>query len=247
MRYIIQFSYDGSLFAGYQRQPLKRTVQGCLEEAMYFINNKQKTVVCATGRTDKGVHAKCQYAHVDVNVTITPYKLKRALNSHLPKDIHVISTFVVPDDYHVRYHVLQKTYQYRLNMGEYQPLERNYCYQHNYLLDVAKMKEAITYFIGVHDFRAFVTENALKENCVRHIMDASIMVDEKNPMEIIFQFVGDGFMRYQVRNMVGLLIKVGNGKIEPIVVKEILDSKVRGKHGCRAPACGLCLVDVKIL
>ncbi len=243
MRYVIHFSYDGTNFSGYQAQPGKRTIQGCLEEALLKINNHKKTVITATGRTDRGVHAKEQYAHVDIQVEITPYKLKRALNSNLPEDIHVIDTKVVDDTYHVRYHVLRKEYQYRLNMGEYNPLMRHYVYQYNYTLDVDKMRKAIKYFEGEHDFRAFVTENKEKENCIRNIEVALIQQEQE---ELIFTFIGNGFMRYQIRNMVGVLLKVGTGKIEPIVVKEILDSKVRGKHGAKAPACGLCLMRIEL-
>lgn len=246
MRYVIKFSYDGTLFSGYQLQPNKRTVQGCLEEALQKINNGKYSSVVATGRTDKGVHALEQYAHLDVDVNITPYKLKRAFNSHLPDDIHVIETYEVDNDFCVRYQVISKKYEYHLNMGEYNPMRRNYCYQHNYALDIDKMKEAISYFVGVHDFRAFVTENVLKENCVREIFEASIEHDSFYPEEIIFTFVGNGFMRYQVRNMVGILMKVGTGKIAPSVVKEILDSKIRGKHGSRAPAEGLYLKEVHL-
>lgn len=246
MRFLIKFSYDGTDFAGYQRQPGLRTIQGCLEEAVLKINNQIPVVITATGRTDKGVHALEQYAHLDLNVAITPYKLKRALNSNLPDDIYVMDAKEVADDYHIRQHVVQKTYQYRLNMATYNPLRRHYVYQHNYDLDVKKMQEAIVYFVGTHDFRAFVTENYLKENCIRTIQEAYITYDSYYPGELVFTFTGDGFMRYQIRNMVGLLLKVGNHKIEPLVVKEILDSKVRGKHGCRAPSCGLCLVKVEL-
>jgi len=246
MRYVIKFSYDGTLFCGYQLQPGMRTVQGCLEEALQKINNGKHSPVVATGRTDKGVHALEQYAHLDIDVSITPYKLKRAFNSHLPDDIHVIEASIVDDDFHVRYQVERKTYEYHLNMGEYHPMRRNYCYQHNYVLDVDKMRKAISYFVGVHDFRAFVTENILKENCVREIFEVKIERDPFYQDEIVFTFVGDGFMRYQVRNMVGLLIKVGTGKIDPFVVKEILDSKIRGKHGAKAPAEGLYLKKVNL-
>ena len=245
MRYLIKFSYDGSNYCGYQIQPGLDTIQERLEFAATKINNGKKTDVVSTGRTDKKVHALCQYAHLDVDVTITPYKLKRAMNSNLPDDIHVIKAWRVSDDFHARYNVIEKEYHYMLNMGEYNPIERNYVYQYNYKLNVEKMNKAIKYFIGEHDFRAFVTENEDKENCVRTISDACVLVDENNSDKIIFKFIGDGFLRYQVRNMVGLLFKVGQEKIEPLKVKEILDSKSRKKNGVTAPAEGLYLVNVR--
>lgn len=244
MRYLIKFSYDGSNYAGYQIQPGLDTIQKRLEDAVKIVNNNISSPVVSTGRTDKKVHALCQYAHVDISVSITPHKLKRALNSNLPDDIHVIETFRVKDGFHARYNVKEKEYNYILNTGEYNPLERNYVYQYNYNLNLDKMNEAIKYFIGEHDFRAFVTENETKDNCVRTIKKAFIKKDKVNPEKYIFIFIGNGFLRYQVRNMVGLLFKVGQEKIEPIKVKEILESKSRKKNGVTAPAEGLYLVNV---
>ena len=244
MRYLIKFSYDGSNYSGYQIQPGLNTIQERLEFAATKINNNTKTCVVSTGRTDKGVHALSQYAHLDIDVIITPYKLKRAMNSNLPDDIHVISAWKVKDDFHARYNVVEKEYHYILNQGEYNPIERNYVYQYNYRLNVEKMKEAIKYFEGKHDFRAFVTENIDKVNCIRTITSAKICVDVNDPEKIIFKFIGDGFLRYQVRNMVGLLFKVGQEKIEPSKVEEILESKSRKKNGVTAPSEGLYLVNV---
>lgn len=247
MRYLIKFSYDGSNYAGYQIQPNLDTIQQRLEDAATKINNDKKTDVISTGRTDKKVHALCQFAHLDIDVSITPYKLKRAMNSNLPDDIHVIQAWRVNDDFHARYDVLEKEYHYVLNMGEYNPIERKYVYQYNYKLNVEKMNEAIKYFIGKHDFRAFVTENENKENCVRTITSATIEYDKNDSNKIVFKFIGNGFLRYQVRNMVGILFKVGQEKIAPIKVKEILDSKSRKKNGVTAPAEGLYLVNVHYL
>lgn len=244
MRYLIKFSYDGSAYSGYQIQPGLDTIQERLELAARKINNDVKTDVVSTGRTDKKVHALSQYAHLDINVEITPYKLKRAMNSNLPDDIHVIKAWRVKDDFHARFNVVEKEYHYILNTGEYNPIERNYVYQYNYQLNIDKMSEAIKYFIGEHDFRAFVTENETKDNCVRTIKYASVEKDVSNPEKYIFKFIGDGFLRYQVRNMVGILFKVGQEKIEPSMVKEILESKSRKKNGVTAPAEGLYLVDV---
>ncbi|MBQ6404967.1 MAG: tRNA pseudouridine(38-40) synthase TruA [Bacilli bacterium] len=242
MRYLIKFSYDGSNYAGFQTQKGLNTIQEKLEEAASIVNNHQKTPIVATGRTDKGVHALCQYAHVDIGVNITEKKLKRALNSNLPEDIHVIETKVVDDSFHARYQVKEKEYQYKLNMGEYNPLERNYVFQYNYKLNVEKMKEAITYFIGEHDFRAFVTDNKEKDNCIRKITKANI---EKKDNQLTITFKGNGFLRYQVRNMVGVLIKVGEEKISPETVEKIIESKDRTKAGKTAPPEGLYLVNIK--
>lgn len=241
MRFLIKFSYDGSSYYGFQRQKGKETIQEKLEEAITKVNNGKKTNIVATGRTDKKVHALSQYAHADIDVNITEQKLKRALNSNLPDDIHIIETKIVSNNFHARYDVLEKEYQYKINLGEYNPLERNYVFQYNHTLDIDKMKEGIKYFIGEHDFRAFVTDNKEKENCIRTITYAKIN-EKDNILTIIFK--GNGFLRYQVRNMVGILIKVGENKIEPIKIKEIIASKDRRKSGKTAPPEGLYLTAI---
>ena len=242
MRFLIKFSYDGTNYSGFQTQKGKETIQEKLEKALTVINNNKTTKITATGRTDKGVHALCQYGHADIQVNITEKKLKRALNSNLPEDIHVISTEIVDKDFHARYNVKEKEYQYLINTGEYNPLQRNYIFQYNHELNINKMQETIKYFLGTHDFRAFVTDNKEKENCIRTITETNIK-EENNLITIIFK--GDGFLRYQVRNMVGILIRVGEDKLEPDKVKEILESKDRTKSGKTAPPQGLYLVNVK--
>lgn len=242
MRFLIKFSYDGSSYCGFQSQRGLETIQDKIEQALTKINNSQKTIIVATGRTDKGVHALCQYGHADISVSITEKKLKRALNSNLPDDIHVIETKKVEDAFHARYDVKKKEYRYIINTGEYNPIERKYVFQYNYKLDIQAMKKGIKYFEGTHDFRAFVTDNKEKDNCIRTIEKASIQEDDEH---IIITFIGDGFLRYQVRNMVGVLIKIGESKISPASVEKIIESKDRTKAGKTAPPQGLYLVNVE--
>lgn len=242
MRYLIKFSYDGTNYAGFQTQKGLSTIQEEMEKALTKVNNGTYTTITATGRTDKGVHALCQYGHADINVNINEGKLKRALNSNLPEDIHVIETKIVADNFHARYNVKEKEYKYLINIGEYNPIDRNHVFQYNHKLDIENMKRAIKYFIGTKDYRAFVTENKEKSNCVRTITDAHI---EQNNNLISIIFKGDGFLRYQVRNMVGILIKVGENKIFPEEVEKIIESKDRCKAGKTAPAEGLYLMRVK--
>ena len=242
MRYLINFSYDGSNYNGYQFQPNLKTIQNELENAVEIVNNGIRKTVQASGITDKGVHALSQYAHVDLDISIEPYKLKRALNSNLPDDIHIIKTEIVDDKFHARYGVKSKEYKYYINLGEYNPIEKNYVFQYNYKLDYSSMSDAIDVFLGEHDFRAFVTENTNKPNCVRRIDVANIEL--KND-KLIFTFKGNGFMRYQIRNMVGSLIKLGEGKINKEDLQKLLESKDRSKGCATAPSMGLYLVNVE--
>lgn len=241
MRYLITFSYDGTNFNGYQKQKGFRTVEEELEKALKFINNNQDTSVFSSGRTDKGVHALCQKAHFDISVFITEYKLKRALNSNLCEDIHVIDAKRVDDDFHARYMVKEKEYKYYLNMGEYNPIERNYVYQYCKKLDVTVMKEAIKDFIGVHNFQSFTPNKDKRNNYIREIYDARI-VEEGD--KLIFIFRGNGFIKYQIRNMVGYLIKIGEHKKDKDSILNVLKEQDRRYASITAKSEGLYLTDV---
>ena len=221
MRYKITFSYDGTLFHGYQKQVGYRSVEECFEKALYDINNHTETKIYSSGRTDKGVHAKGQVAHFDLDIDITLYKLKCALNSLLPDDIHVIDTEVVDDSFHSRFMVKNKKYVYYMNIGEYDPLNRNYIYQYN--------------------FKNFVSDDCIKEDYEREIYDAYI---ERDKDIIKFVFIGNGFMKYQVRNMVGTLIKVGKNKIDSSDIEKILNDESYKKLVMTAKSEGLYLEEV---
>ena len=242
MRYLITFSYDGTNYSGYQKQKGKHTIQEEIEKALQSINNGVYTKLESSGRTDKGVHALCQKGHCDLDVNITEYKLKRAMNSLLPPDIHVIDTKIVDNKFHARYQVKEKEYKYFLNMGEYDPTKRNYCYQYNRNLDVEAMKEAIKYFIGEHDFESFTPTVDKRENNVRIITKATI---EEDKNILTFTFRANGFIKYQVRNMVGFLIKVGEGKKKARDLPKILEGKDRRLASITAHSEGLYLTDVK--
>ena len=241
MRYLIHFSYDGSEFSGYQKQPKLRTIEGEFEKALFEINNHKNTKIISSGRTDAGVHANSQTAHFDLSIDITNYKLKCALNSLLPSDIHVISAETVKEDFHSRYMVTKKTYKYIINCGEYNPIERKYAYQYNKSLNFSLIEKHISDFIGKHDFESFVSAESIKESYVREIFDASVL---KKDNKIIITFTGDGFMKYQVRNMVGVLIKIDTGKYKETYINEILEEPSRDWNIFTAPPEGLYLESV---
>lgn len=241
MRYLIYFSYDGTNFWGLASQPKKRTVQEELEKVLKYINNDNNTKIVISGRTDKGVHALKQIGHVDINVSITEDKLKRAMNSLLPEDIYVLKTKIVNSNFHARYMVKEKIYQYKLNMGEYDPILRNYIYQFNKKLNIAKIKEGSKYLVGIHDFKSFTPNKDKKNNYIREIK--KIEIDVINDV-LIFTFRGTGFIKYQIRNMIGLLIQIGLEKKEPIEVLHILENKNRSQGFRTAHPEGLYLIDV---
>lgn len=240
-RYLIDFSYSGANFSGYQKQPGKRTVQDEIEKVLSSINNNSVKLT-SSGRTDALVNAIHQKAHFDLDKKIGAYKLNGALNSYLPDDIYVNSVTKVDNLFHARYMVKSKTYEYLINTGDYNPLLRTHVYQYCKPLNIRKMKKAVKYFIGKHDFTTFVSAEDKKEDKVREIYDAS--VDEKEGI-IKITFKGSGFLKYQVRNMVGTLIKVGEEKVSPDIILSLLEKKDRKCAFLCAPAQGLTLTDVK--
>ncbi|MDD2203009.1 MAG: tRNA pseudouridine(38-40) synthase TruA [Bacilli bacterium] len=237
----MSFSYDATNYHGYQKQPKLRTIQQTIEDALTSINGGKTVIIHATSRTDRGVHAINQKAHFDFETNITNFKLKRALNSKLPDDIHVNDVKFVDDNFHARYNAIKKEYVYIINMGEYNPIERNSVFQYNKNLDVEKMKDAIKSFAGEHDFTSFVCAEDLKENNNRIIFEASIKEDGN---KLYITFIGTGFLKYQVRNMIGTLIEVGINKREPSSIEFILKSKDRRKAGKTAKPEGLYLKNI---
>ena len=244
MRYLITISYDGTDFSGYQKQLKERTVQSELEKALKEINGGKKVDVHASGRTDAGVHALNQKVHFDLETKITPDKLIRGLNSLLPNDIYVKDVKEVPEDFHARFSAIGKEYIYKLNMGEYNPLERNYVYQHNKKLDVIEMERAMKYLEGEHNFKSFTKTDEEKDDYVRTISQTNIIRDSKDINKITLSFVGTGFLRYMVRNIVGTLIAVGEGKIKSEEVIDILRKEDRKAAGKTANPEGLYLKNV---
>lgn len=244
MRYLITFAYDGSKYNGYQKQPSGNTIQDKLEEVLTNINGGSIVSVCASGRTDASVHALNQKAHFDLNVKITVDGLKRALNSLLPNDIYVKDVSSVADDFHARFDVKAKEYIYKINMGEYNPIEKDYIYQYCRKLDVVEIERALKYIEGTHDFKSFTAGDDVRDDYVRTIIQANLIRDLKNVNMITISFLGTGFMRYMVRNMVGTLIQIGEGKYKSTDIIDILEAKDRRKAGMCADACGLYLKDV---
>lgn len=245
MRYFMTFSYDGNDFAGYQVQPDKRTVQGEIEKVFTKINGGKEISIVASGRTDAGVHAMNQKAHFDVNGEIDVERFLNSANSLLPEDIHIKKIDRVSDDFHARFNATGKEYIYKINLGDYDPLERKYVYQCNKKLDVVEMERAMKYVEGTHNFKAFTKVDEEKpDDYVRTLSQTNLIRDLKDVNKITLVFIGTGFLRYMVRNIVGTLIEVGEGKRKSEEVINILNSQDRTKAGKTANPEGLYLKNV---
>ena len=233
--------YDGSKFVGYQIQPKGRTVQWEIERALKKIC-KTKIPTHAAGRTDSGVHALGQVFHFDSHLEMEASRYKMAFNSILPKDIYIVESKEVDSKFHARFHALSKEYHYRLSTNEFDPLMCDYIHYHRRKLDVKKMQEAATYFLGTHDFTSF-TNNVNRIDKQRTIYQSEIIVHSDG--EYTFRFVGTGFLKYMVRIMVGTLLLVGIGKINPEEIPLIIAAKDRNFAGPTAKSEGLYLLFVQ--
>ncbi len=237
MRYLMKISYDGSKFYGFQRLNDLRTVQKELEQALTMINKKD-VFIKGAGRTDRGVHALGQGVSFDLDIKISADGLKKAVNALVKPDIYCRECMIVDDDFHARFSVKKKRYRYKINLGEFNPLNDDYFYQPIFALDIEKMQEVAKLFLGIHDFKNFVSGERKNTQCIIYSIDFEKHNDD---LEIIFE--GKSFYRYMVRNLVGAMIEVGRGKVKIDVVKDILDLK-QDKTLFTAPACGLYLEKV---
>ena len=237
----ITVEYDGADFAGWQLQPDVRTVQGVLEVALAQVTGQAVRVIGA-GRTDAGVHARGQVAHLDTASRLPDPDLQRALNAVLDADVAILELRRVPDAFNARGDALLKRYVYRiLTRRASSPLRRRRVWQLREPLDLDAMALAAGTLEGTHDFSAFRGARGgspAQENALRSLDRLSL---EKGGDEIRLVAEGRSFLRYMVRNVVGTLVEVGAGRLSAEAVAEILASRDRSRAGPTAPAHGLCL------
>jgi len=241
-RYKCIISYDGTYFSGYQVQPNKRTVQSEFENALQKMHKRELVKTVASGRTDATVHARGQVVHFDSPLSIPVEGWKRALNSLLPADIQVRSVEEIDPDFHARFDVKAKEYRYRLLTSE-EPcvFKRNFTYHYSFPLDLVAIREATLRLTGTHDFTSFCASKTEVQDKVRTIYEINI---EKQDDELIFSFIGNGFLYNMVRILVGTLLEVGRGQKDPIMMDTILSGKDRSLAGKTAPGQGLYLWQV---
>ncbi|EFY01986.1 tRNA pseudouridine(38-40) synthase TruA [Streptococcus dysgalactiae] len=243
-RYKATISYDGTLFSGFQRQSHERTVQEEIEKTLQKLTGGQPVPIHGAGRTDAGVHAYGQVIHFDLPQKRDLEKLRFALDTQTPDDIDVVDLAIVADDFHCRYQKHSKTYEFLVDNGRPKnPMMRHYATHYPYPLDMNKMQEAIKTLVGTHDFTGFTAAGTSVKNKVRTITEATLVQDDKTGF-LVFTFSGNGFLYKQVRNMVGTLLKIGNGRMPVEQIKVILDSKNRQLAGPTPAGNGLYLKEI---
>ena len=236
MRYLVNIKYDGTLYYGFQKQPDVISVQEHIEKVLSKILN-DKITITGSSRTDRGVHANDFYFHFDIQRNINTDKLTKSLNSLTNLDIYVKKTILVNDEFHARYNVVSKEYKYVINTGVYNPFTRNYILQYNTDIDIELLKEASNYLIGTHDFKSFTSDNE-KDNTIRTINYINI---EKESDIVTIYVSASGFLKYMVRNIVGLLLDINEGKKQKEDIPYIIECKDRTKLGLCAPSHALYL------
>lgn len=241
-RYKLTVCYDGSDYYGFQRQNNLPTVQQKLEEAL-STRFQQQIVVHPSGRTDAGVHAIAQVVHFDVEQDIKTSSFGYSINTLLPKDIAVTSCEKVSREFHAQFGAKRKTYLYKICLCKiHSPLKRKYFHICFYDIDIAKMQDACKYFVGQHDFRAFMLANDEKENTVRTIYSLSV---EQFGDEVHIRVCGNGFLHNMVRIIAGTLVDVGRGRIAPQDISKIIASKKHVGTGKTLDPQGLYLESVE--
>ncbi len=241
--------YEGTCYVGWQVQPNGLSIQQLIEEAVFRVTRK-KTRVTAAGRTDAGVHALGQVAVFHTQSRLSEDVLLRALNANLPSDIRILQVESAPEDFHPRYGAGGKRYTYFIqDQPRPSVFLKRWTHHLSSPLDLDAMKEGMKCLVGRHDFSSFRAAGCASKHPVRNITKISV---ERNPLSSIMGLTlgarlikitveADALLRHMVRNIAGLAVEVGRGKIAPEEVRRILELRDRRFSGPTAPACGLFL------
>jgi tRNA pseudouridine38-40 synthase len=221
-RFKLTVAYDGTAYAGWQVQPCHPSVQQTIEETLKKIVG-HTVKIHGSGRTDQGVHARGQMAHVDLTCRLSAESICRALNARLPSDIRILKVNLARPDFHARRSAEGKEYRYFVwNDAMVLPDKRLYVSHVYRPLDVEVMRKAAAFFVGRHDFASFTANpQRVVESTVRTVFAFTV---SKKGKEIVFRVSGEGFLYKQVRSMVGFLIRVGEGAEQPEAVRELLET-----------------------
>jgi tRNA pseudouridine38-40 synthase len=243
-RYALTLEYDGAPFVGWQRQDGALSVQRVLEEAAARLNGGAPTAAVAAGRTDSGVHAEGQVAEIEVAAELPPERVREALNFHTrPHPVSVVRAAFAPPGWNARFSAVRRGYRYRiLNRRPRPALDAGRVWHVGQRLDAEAMHAAAQALLGRHDFSAFRAASCQAKSAERTLdrLDVSRLGDE-----VVVFAEARSFLHHQVRNLVGTLAMVGQGRRGPEWPRRVLDGRDRAKAGQTAPAEGLCFVFVR--
>ncbi|MDD6429224.1 MAG: tRNA pseudouridine(38-40) synthase TruA [Lachnospiraceae bacterium] len=245
--YKLKIEYDGSRYFGWEHQPDKPTIQGKIESVLSRMLYPDQEIapvpdLIGAGRTDAGVHARGMIASVKMDTDLSCDQIRDYCNRYLPDDIAIREVSLASDRFHARYNAVGKTYRYSAFYGPVHPVfNRKYISILENDVDIEKMQRAAAFLQGSHDFRSFCGNSRFKKSTVRVVDRIEI---RRSKGYIYFTLHGTGFLQNMVRIIVGTLLLVGQGRIEPEDVKNILEARDRKAAGPTAPAKGLMLLSV---
>lgn len=239
-RIVLLTEYDGSLFKGWQMQPSGRTIQRVLQQTLAGLTAATDLTVYGCSRTDAGVHARGHVSHFITHSTIPAERFPLALNSKLPDDLIVKAACEVDDSFHARHSAHGKRYSYTYWNHSMRPvIGRQFKSHVPGSVNIEDMKQAMPYFLGEQDFSALMDQNGNKTNISWRRIDALGLRVDGPQIELTVE--GSGFLYHMVRIIAGTLLAVGQGKIRPDDIPQLLLSHDRRKVGKTMPASGLCL------
>ena len=237
----LTLAYDGTDFSGWQTQPDTRTVQETVQAVLSSIVGGP-TILHASGRTDAGVHALAQVAHVHIDTKLVAESIRKALNARLPPDVSITKAKLVPDDFHANKSAVKKCYRYVIRDGPSRdPFTRRHATFVKYRLDAARMARAASAVVGTHDFRCFETEWPNRKTSVRTVsrLDVGRLGDY-----VVIRAEADGFLYNMVRAIAGTLMQIGRGFWPEERMAEVIAAGDRRLAGPTAPPQGLFLARV---
>jgi tRNA pseudouridine38-40 synthase len=241
----LTLAYDGTNYAGWQRQENATTVQQIVEEALAPLMPEPGAppTVAGAGRTDAGVHALGQVASVHVPITLPAVAVQRALNSRLPADIRVVGAVDAKPGFHARFHAAGKSYRYRIAATPVlSPFDRWFVWHAPWVRDLEAMRRAAAAFVGRHDFASFQARGASVRETVRTIHRLEI---REAAGDVVIDIDGDGFLRHMARAIVGTLSEVASGHRAVETMAAVITAANRAAAGPTAPAAGLTLMSVR--
>ena len=239
----LTIAYDGTAYAGWQRQTNAVSVQQVVEEAFAPLVEGVAPTVAGASRTDAGVHAIGQVASVNADTDLTTISVQRALNVRLPADIRVLSVDDATPGFHARFHAVAKSYRYRIvTTRVLSPFDRFWAWHSPEPKRLELMQEAAALLVGRHDFASFQARGAFVRQTVRTVHRLEL---REAGGEIVLECDGDGFLRHMVRAFAGTLAEIGAGLREPGAIRDMLAARDRRAAGATAPAAGLTLMSVK--
>jgi tRNA pseudouridine38-40 synthase len=241
-RFKLTIEYAGTRYSGWQIQKNARTVQGEIDKAARTVTGRTDFELYGAGRTDAGVHALAQVAHLDVSTSIPADTLRRRLNDELPADVNILSAVVVPHRFHARHDAVARRYLYQISTRR-TAFAKPFVWWVKEPLDDLRMRTAADAFVGMHDFSSFAAIDR-DEDDVKGVVRLEQLAIVREGSLIIVNVEGSHFLWRMVRRIVGVLVEVGRGELDPATATSWLRERSDAPARLTAPASGLFLARV---